>query len=124
MEVDVGTAMDILTQLVVLIGGLGAIVGGAGIALKRWIRKTVSEPMQQQMMPNGGRPDTTRSLVEEIAEKSEHIVQRLDTIDHEREADKKLVQEALETANQALTISGHTGDRLDKMIERQERHNG
>ena len=109
--------MDVATQLVVLIGGLVAIVGGASIGLKRWVRKAVADPVLEQVQPNGGRQETTRHLVEEIADKTNQLVDRVEEID-------QAAQQARSQARSALTIAKETGDRLDRHLERQERRDG
>ena len=113
MTLDVDQVVDIATQLVILIGGLIAIVGGASIGLKRWVRKAVAEPLNEQLQPNGGRQETTRHLVEEIADKTNQLVERVEEID-------QATQQARTQAQAALTIAKETGDRLDRHMDRQE----
>jgi len=127
MQLDVNDAMDFLTQAVILIGGLIGVVGAGMYALKRWIRNTVATPTErllEQVEPNGGRKESTRHLIEELVDKTDQIIDRVEEIETQREEDAHTVQRALSQAQSALTIATHTGERLDKMLERQERHDG
>lgn len=114
VNLDVDATLSVLTQLIVIIGGIAA----GFYALKRWIKRTAIDPLTNQVMPNGGRPETTRHVVEEIADNANTIVTRLDELEEGREENRKMIEQAMDTANQALTISTHTSERLDKYMER------
>lgn len=115
---SVNQTLDIAAQTVAILVGLSVLIGGMIVALKRWIKRTVGEPLMEQVQPNGGRKETTRHLIEELVDKTDQIIARVEEIETAREDDARQVQQALSQAQSALTIATHTGERLDKMLER------
>jgi hypothetical protein len=110
VELDVERTINLLVQTGILIG----LITGAGIWVKRWVRKTVSEPIQHQVSPNGnGNRDTTRHIIESIQIGQDEMISRMDHQDQVGDRNFKLAQQALETSGEALGIARHTAGRLD-----------
>lgn len=119
MTVDIEQAIGFAVQIGVLIG----LIAGGVVWIKRWIKSNVADPITKQISPNGGGSrDTSRHLIETIRSGQMEIIGRLDRHDQIGEENKRLAEQGLKLAGEALAVARDTSARLDRHLS--EGHGG
>ena len=104
--------LDFAVQISILVGALSAALSAVYLALRRWVRRQVAEPMQAvaaQVRTSNG--TTMGGYAEQSAEKLDHIEATVGQLAEQSSANRDM-------ANSALALARGVHERLDDHLMR------